>query len=244
MTHPSIASAWQPLFAAALLCAAAAGSATAAPSASQVFTCVGPSGRMLTSDRLIAACMDREQRVLARDGTLLRIVPPSLTADERSEKEAREHRQAAEKEAKAESVRRDRNLLQRYPDADAHERAREAALADLAAAMKLSEQRLRELVIARKPLLDEAEFYKGKAMPSKLRQQFDANDGAAAAQRDAQINQKAELERVTKLFDAELARLKRLWAGAVPGSLGPATAEAAAAVSPVVPGKPVAVRSK
>ena len=244
MTQPLIASSWRALLAAALLCAAGAGNVGAAPSLAQVFTCVGPTGRTLTSDRLIGECMDREQRVLARDGTLLRIVPPSLTADERNEKEARDRRLAAEKEAKAEAVRRDRNLLQRYPDAAAHERAREAALADLNASMKLSEQRQRELVVERKPLLSETEFYKGKALPAKLRQQLDANEAAAAAQRDAQANQKAELERVTKLFDAELARLKRLWAGAVPGSLGPATAEAAAAVPPVVPGKPVAVRSK
>lgn len=239
MIQPLIASTWRPRFAAALLCAAAAGSASAAPSASQVFTCVGPNGRTLTSDRLIAVCMDREQRVLARDGTLLRIVPPSLTADERSEKEARERRAAAEKAAKEEAVRRDRNLLQRYPDAESHERAREAALVNLNAAITLSEQRQRELVAERKPLLDEAEFYKGKAMPPKLRQLFDANDGAMAAQRDAQSTQKAELERVTKLFDAELARLKRLWAGAVPGSLGPATVEAAVATPP---GKPVTAR--
>lgn len=238
MTRPSTAIAWPPCFAAACLCAAAAGTALAAPSATHVFTCVGPTGRTLTSDRLIAACMDREQRVLARDGTLLRIVPPSLTADERSEKEARERRVAAEKAAKEEAVRRDRNLLQRYPDAESHERAREAALANLNAAMQLSEQRLRELLNERKPLLDEAEFYKGKTLPAKLRQQFDANDGATAAQRDAQVTQKAELDRVSKLFDAELARLKRLWAGAVPGSLGPATAEAVAAT----PGKPVAAR--
>ena len=244
MTQPLIASSWRAPLATALLCAAGLGSAGASPTAAHVFTCVGPSGRTLTSDRLIGECMDREQRVLARDGTLLRIVPPSLKADERTEKEARDRRLAAEKEAKAEAVRRDRNLLQRYPDAAAHERARAAALADLSAAMKLSEQRQRELITERKPLLDESEFYKGKALTAKLRQQLDANEAAAAAQRDAQANQKAELERVTKLFDAELARLKRLWAGAVPGSLGPATAEAAAAVPPVVPGKPVAVRAK
>ena len=244
MTQPLIASSWRSPLAAALLCVGGAGSVGAQPSSAHVFTCVGPTGRTLTSDRLIGECMDREQRVLARDGTLVRIVPPSLTADERSEKEARDRRLAVEKEAKAEAVRRDRNLLQRYPDADAHERAREAALADLTASMKLSEQRQRELILERKPLLTESEFYKGKALPAKLRQQLDANEAAAAAQRDAQTNQKAELERVTKLFDTELARLKRLWAGAVPGSLGPATAEAAAAVPPVVPGKPVAVRAR
>ena len=92
------------------------------------------------------------------------------------------------------------------------------------------------------------EFYKGKALPAKLREQMAANDGAIAAQRDAQRNQQAELERVNKLFDVELERLRRLWAGAPPGSLGPATAEAANATadtpSAKATAKPLAARGK
>jgi hypothetical protein len=234
------------LLRAALLCGSAVAFGNAAHAASQVFTCVTANGRTLTSDRLIAECMDREQRVLSHEGLLLRIVPPSLTADERAEKEARDRRLAAEKEAKAEAVRRDRNLVQRYPNVESHQKAREQALADLRTSMQLSELRQRELAAERKPLLDEAEFYKGKALPAKLRDQLAANDGAIAAQRDAQNNQQAELERVNKLFDAELARLRRLWAGAQPGSLGPATAEAVAEEAPArkPAGKPVASRSK
>jgi hypothetical protein len=227
----------------ALLCAGAAMYANAAPSASQVFTCVAASGRTLTSDRLIAECMDREQRVLSREGLLLRIVPPTLTADERAEKDARERQLAAEKLAKTEAVRRDRNLMQRYPNAETHQRAREQALGDVRTSIELSDLRQRELVAERKPLLDEAEFYKGKAMPAKLRDQLAANDGAMAAQRDAQRIQNAELERVNKLFDIELARLKRLWAGAAPGSIGPATIEAASAAAETAAAKPVAARS-
>ncbi|MES2958819.1 MAG: hypothetical protein V4792_11555, partial [Pseudomonadota bacterium] len=164
------------LLAATLLCAAAAPGV--AQAASQVFTCVASNGRTLTSDRMIAECMDREQRVLARDGTLLRIVPPTLTADERAEKEARDRRLAAEKEARAEAARRDRNLVQRYANAETHQKARESALADVRTSMQLSEMRQRELAVERKPLLEEAEFYKGKALPAKLRQQLDANEAA------------------------------------------------------------------
>jgi hypothetical protein len=227
----------------AFLCAGAAMCASAAPVAGQVFTCVSAGGRTLTSDRLIAECMDREQRVLSREGLLLRIVPPTLTADERAEKDARERQLAAEKLAKAEAVRRDRNLMQRYPNTEAHQRARELALDNVRTSIELSDLRLRELTAERKPLLDEAEFYKGKAMPAKLREQLASNDGAMAAQRDAQRIQQAEMDRVNKLFDAELARLKRLWAGAAPGSIGPATTEAAAAAADAAAAKPVAARS-
>ena len=218
-----------------LLCLGAAPVALAQQSSGQVFTCVAGSGRTLTSDRLIGECMDREQRVLARDGTLLRVVPPSLTADERAEKEAREQRAAAEAKAKADAVKRDRNLMQRYPNAEAHQKVRDAALADLRMSMQLSDKRQAELLAERKPLMEESEFYKGKAMPAKLRQQLDANDAATAAQRDAQRNQAAELARVTALFDTELARLKRLWAGAAPGSIGPGAVDEAASAANAKP---------
>ena len=213
----------------------------------QVFTCVNAQGRTLTSDRLIAECMDREQRVLAKDGTLLRIVPPQLTAEERAEKEARDQKAAAAKAAQAEAVRRDRSLVQRYPNETAHAKAREKALDDIRAAIRTSEARQQELERERKPLQQEAEFYQGKAMPPKLKQQLDANEATRTAQRDIQKNQTAELERVTKLYDDELARLKRLWAGAAPGSLdAPAGAAPAPATKggkgPATPAKPAASR--
>jgi hypothetical protein len=200
-----------------------------------IFTCTAPSGRVITSDRLIAECMDREQRVLNRDGSLQRIVPASLTADERSAKEARERQIAAQKLAMADAVRRDRNLLQRYPNEATHQKAREAALESVREAMRASESRLKELASERKPLLDEAEFYKGKALPAKLKQQLDANDASAEAQRASVQTQQAELDRVNGLFDAELVRLKRLWAGAAPGSFASPLQNAQA--SNGVPGK-------
>ncbi len=185
----------------------------------QVFTCINAAGRALTSDRLIGDCMDREQRVLARDGTLLRIVPPSLTADERAEKEAREKKLAAERDARSEAVRRDRNLMQRFPNAAAHQKAREQALEVTQFAITQSEARLADLERERKPLMDESEFYKGKSLPGKLKGQLDANDAATSAQKELLVQQKAELERASKLYDVELAHLKKLWAGALPGSL-------------------------
>lgn len=208
-----------------------------ASAGAQVFTCTNAAGRPITSDRLIPECMDREQRVLARDGSLIRIVPPQLTADERAEKEAQERRLAAEREAKAEAVRRDRTLVKRYPNEEAHQKAREAALDDVRTALRVSELRQKDLERERKPLLLEAEFYEGKAMPAKLKQQIDANDAATSAQRDVQLNQKAELERVAKFYDAELVRLKKLWAGAAPGSLGLAANEDDAKAKSVTPPK-------
>lgn len=207
----------------ALLAAAAwlvlAGSAGAAPG--DIYTCTDPNGRRLTSDRPIAACAAREQRVLNRDGSLQRVIPPTLTAEERADHESREARRAADRKAQQDLVRRDRNLLMRYPDEAAHHKARVEALDDTRAALQRSEARLAALARERKPLLDETEFYVGRTMPARLKLQLDTNDAAAAAQRELMQNQQLELARINASYDLELARLKKLWAGAAPGSLGP-----------------------
>jgi hypothetical protein len=198
-----------------------------------IYSCVDDRGRRLTADRPIAECSAKEQRVLNRDGSLKNVHPPTLTAEERAEVEARDRRAAEARAAQVENVRRDRNLLQRYKSEDSHRRAREAALDTVRAAMRGTEMRLADLARERKPLLEEAEFYKGRALPAKLRTALDANDASVDAQRAASQNQALELERISRLYDAELDRLRRLWAGAPPGSMGPLAVQAV---------KPIAAR--
>jgi len=187
-----------------------------------IFTCTAPDGRRLTSDRPIAACRGVEQRVLNPDGSLQRIVPPTLSAEERAAREADERREAALRRAQLDAARRDRNLLQRFPDEVAHQRAREAALETVRLALRASEQRLQDLQRERQPLIDETEFYPNRELPPALRQRLAANDAAQSAQRQAIETHRSELDRISGGYDAELQRLRRLWAGAAPGSLAPA----------------------
>ena len=210
--------------------------AGAEPSTSptSIYVCTDANGKRITSDRPIPECSTREQRILNPDGSPKGVRPPTPTAEERAEMEARERDAMAERVARQDAIRRDRNLLARFPDEAAHRKAREAALDDVRKAVRNSEIRVATLVAERKPLQDEAEFYVGKALPLKLRNQLDGNDAAAEAQRNLIQNQQAEVVRINRRYDAELARLKRLWAGAPPGSLGvmpAATAMAGSGVS-------------
>ncbi len=212
-----------PLIRRAALCAAAAWAALSAGAghAQSIYSCIDSQGKRITSDRPVPECHAREQRVLNSDGSVKTILPPSRTADEVAEQEARERKAAAEQTARQEAFRRDRNLMRRYPSESSHQKAREAALDDVRKSVERSERRMSDLQAERKPLADEAEFYKGKPLPAKLRQQMDANDAAMDAQRALVQNQHSEMVRINALFDTELARLKRLWAGAAPGSMGP-----------------------
>ncbi|RZJ10639.1 MAG: hypothetical protein EOP39_08235 [Rubrivivax sp.] len=208
------------LFFAGLLLASAAQAQDATPGKG-IYTCTAADGRKLTSDRPIAECTSREQRVLNPDGSQRATLPPFLSPEERAAKDVADRRAAAERIAQLDAIRRDRTLMQRYPTEAAHQRARHTALDDASKATRISERRIKDLNQERKPLLDEAEFYKGKPLPGKLKQALDANDAGIEAQEVLIENQKAEIVRINTRFDAELTRLRKLWAGATPGSLPP-----------------------
>jgi hypothetical protein len=225
------------------LCVLAAACSFAAPAAEKayIFQCE-VNGKKVTSDRPIPECANKDQRQLNTDGSLYRVITPTLTDDERAEKERLEREKEVERVARNDAVRRDRNLMQRFPNEAEHSKARTKALDDLRLAAKNSDARIALLMTERKKLEDEKQFYVNeqvnKPLPTFLKQKLDANDAALDAQKSLAQNQDSEVARINKLYDAELARLRKLWAGAQPGSLGPVPgpqatiAPAAAAPSP------------
>ena len=206
-----------------------------ASKAPRIYSCVDATGKRISSDRSVPECAAREQRVLNADGSVKQVVPPAMTAEERAEADAREREAVAEKAARQDEARRDRNLIARYPNEAAHRKARETALDDVGKAVRLSEARVSALASERKRLLDESEFYAGKPLPAKLKTALEANEASGAAQRTLIQNQQAEIGRIDAIYDVELARLKKLWAGAAPGSIGPASAAAPAVAAAATP---------
>ena len=197
----------------------------AAPGAPvDIYVCTDDQGRRITADRPIRECMDRPQRILNPDGSLRGVKNPPMTAQERAATEAQERQATEEAAARAEAVRRDRNLLSRYRNEDMHRAARESALDPVRLTMDLTETRLAQLRRERRALDEEIRAQqakdKGKDIPSGLRAQLEANDAATQAQREITQTQKAELDRINRIYDIELERLKRLWAGEQAGSMG------------------------
>jgi hypothetical protein len=205
----------------------------AEPTSPRIFQCVLPDGKKITSDKPITECMTagKAQRALNSDGSERGVFEAPLTEDEKVERERSRRQKEAERTAYEIEVRRDRDLMKRYPDEPAHGRARARALDDVASSVRSSEARIKLLLQERKPLQDEAEFYVGKSMPSKLRLALDSNDASLEAQRSLVQNQQIEIVRVNTLYDGELARLKKLWAGAPFGSAGPPASAPATAVA-------------
>lgn len=188
------------------------------------YTCV-VNGKKIVSDRLIPECNSIEQRELNSDGSLKRIVKPPPTPDEREEIEKKEVEEKIKVAAFNDAVRRDRNLMQRYPDEATHWKAREKALDEFRVSEKSSSARIAALLDEKRKLEEEKRFYKNekvdKPLPLTLKQKIDANDAALAAQRSITQNAQTELDRINRNFDLELERLRKLWGGARAGSLGP-----------------------
>lgn len=206
---------------AALLLAAAAAFVPAA-GAQAIYSCISATGKKLTSDRPIPECSTKEQTLLNADASRKGVVAPTPTAAERADMEAREREADAERVARNDAIRRDKNLVNRFPDEATHAKAREKALDDVRKSVRNSQERIALLTVERKPLADEAEFYVGKSLPGKLKLALDANDASLEAQKSLVQNQQTEVGRINALYDIERARLKKLWAGVPAGSLGPA----------------------
>ncbi len=192
----------------------ALGQDTAYDPGASIYTCVDRSGRTLTSDRPIAQCLDREQRELSPSGVTRRIIPPSLTGEERARADARAQEEAELKAKQAEERRRDRALLARYSNRKQHDDERRKQLASLDNSEASIMRRSAELREQKNKLGIEMEFYSANPdkAPAWLKHRLKDNADQQLAQKRQLAGIAEERERINARFDEELTRLKPLWA--------------------------------
>ena len=179
-----------------------------------IYSCTDSRGRIITADRPIADCIDREQRELNPSGTTRRTVEPTYTARESAEREERARQQSLLQTRQMEERRRERALLVRYPNATAHNRERAEALAQVDAVTQAAKTRLDELSLERKKIDEEMEFYKSdrSRAPAALRRRLEDNAQRMTVQNRFVGEQEEEKRRVNSRFDDERIRLHQLWA--------------------------------
>lgn len=200
-----------------------AGPATAASgkdsgTGAAIYSCVDSNGRRLSSDRPIPECLDQEQRVLGRDGTTRKVMPPMRSPAEQERLDAQRKDAAQAAAVRNEAVRRDRTLMARYPDVATHEAARQRALAPVLKHIESVKSRLGALEAERLSLTNERAALGFKAVPEELKLRTNINEGSIEAQRSILQNQETERDRINQQFDLERLRLQQLWRGTPPGS--------------------------
>ena len=195
-----------------MLAACAAGSAMA----QSIYTCTDAKGRKITSDRPVADCVDRTQQELTPQGTVKRVMGPTLTAQERAALEEKDKAAMELRLQAQEEKRRDRAILARFPNQASHDMQRSQALAQIDEVVKAAAKRSVELGDQRVGINADFEFYKkdtSKA-PATLKRRLEENNDGVAGQQRFFADQEAEKRRVNQRFDQELAKLKMLWAKA------------------------------
>ena len=189
------------------------GSAQAQTTEQHIYTCTDARGRKLTSDRPIAECYDREQKLLNPSGTVKGKLPPPLTASERTELELKEKVGLEERARINEEKRRDRALLTRYPNRGVHDKERAEVVDQVGVVRQAAVNRVGELLRQRSEVTLEMEFYVKDPVkaPASLRRRAEESVQNIAIQNRFIADQDAELRRVNSRFDDELVRLKQLW---------------------------------
>jgi hypothetical protein len=159
----------------------------------------------------VLSCKDKNGQVIYADPADPRCYQPPKTPDEQAADEARRQKlMEAYRECKARE-RSDSSLLSRYPNQDKHDAARRQALAEVDAALKISQARLEQLRKEQKRLGEEAEFYPNGNLPPKLKRDLDTNNALIDAQIATIQTQKDGAAQKNAFYDAELAKLKTLW---------------------------------
>ena len=178
-----------------------------------IYTCTDAKGRKLTSDRPIAECVDRTQQELSAQGSVKRVLGPTLTAQERAAQEEKDKAALEVRLQAQEEKRRDRATLGRYPNQAAHDKERSQVLSQIDEVIKTAAKRSIELAEQRVAINADYEFYKkdpSKA-PFALKRRLEENDGNIFMQQLFINDQDLQKRRINQRFDEELVKLKILW---------------------------------
>ena len=179
-----------------------------------IYTCVDAKGRKITSDRPIPDCIDRTQQEISPQGTVKRVIGPTLTAQERAVQDDKDKAALELRLQAQEEKRRDKSILARFPNLAAHDKERSQVLEQIDEVIKSAAKRTVELAEQRVAINADYEFYKkdpSKA-PGALKRRLEENDSNIAVQHRFIVEQGAGKSRVNQRFDEELVKLRALWA--------------------------------
>jgi Domain of unknown function (DUF4124) len=178
-----------------LLAVATAASAQSAT----MYTCVA-NGRTFSGDRPPPECHNSDIRELNRDGSLRRVIPRPLTAEEQKARAIEAKKKAEEEERALAQRRRDRSLLE----------ARSKALMSSNEVVKRSQVRLDRMAEERKRLMEETEFYKNRETPETIKRALAGNDQERGAELKIIKDAQSEMQRINDRFDADKKRFREL----------------------------------
>jgi hypothetical protein len=146
--------------------------------------------------------------VLNKDGSTKEVM---LTPEQETRMMRERELRDLEANKAIERRRRERNLIQRYPNEAVWDRNALETMIEPFKVIDAANKRLLEFDKTTKDLQEEAEFYKKKPMPVTLRRQIEENRYAIEAEHRLIDNKRAEVKLIQSRLTAELVELRRLW---------------------------------
>jgi len=181
--------------------------------AQKIYSCTDGTGRRITSDRPIAECVDRAQRVIDGTGTVRSVVGPTLTENEHAALEAARREELQERNRIDEARRRARALLARYPNEIRHQQGRKEALAEMNDDIDIAQQRLSRLEDERKKIEAQMASWRDDITKAPVALQRQSADNQLLIDDQLRLIALREKEkmRINEKFDGELVYLRELW---------------------------------
>ena len=155
-------------------------------------------------------CSNSDIRELNRDGSLRRVIPRPLTAEEQKARAIEAKKKAEEEERALAQRRRDRSLLEAYASEQEIDVARTKALVSSNEVVQRSQVRLDRMAEERKRLMEETEFYKNRETPETIKRALANNDQERAAELKIIKDAQSEMQRINDRFDADKKRFREL----------------------------------
>ncbi len=176
----------------------------------QIYLCKDATGRTITSDQPIAECANRTTKVMGKDGTVRREIPPPPTREQlEAKKQAEEQRKIDEKAAK-EQKQKDEVLLSTYRNEKEIEAARERTISQLRTDIIEANNAADNADRKRRAAQQEIDKIKKGTPPAALRVQVEEAEQAMAADRRRADKLEADLVAQKAKFDFAAKRFREL----------------------------------
>lgn len=178
----------------------------------KIYRCKTAAGKVITSDRPIPECLNKEQAILGKSGVVRKRLKPKKTEYEIAQERKRKKKLAEIERQKEEERKADMALMGRYPNKKSHDSKRALALVPVKQTITMAEQNLKLLEQSRVKLDQQLDFYPDKnKMPAPLRSKNTKNLEAIAAQKKLIRAKAREIERINHRYNQELVKLRSLW---------------------------------
>ncbi|MBU3695253.1 hypothetical protein [Dechloromonas sp.] len=182
-------------------------SALPAQAAGEFYCCQDPaSGRRVCGDSLPGACRGQSYRLIDNAGNVIKEVGKPLTPEQRAEQVAQDKLRKQQEELVREKRRKDQALLDTYSLPEDIDLAQGKAEADVNFSIKAAQRKISEVQERRAKLLNEAEFYKKKALPAELDRDLKATEHEIKVQQELIDVKQHDLATIKTKYDADRKR--------------------------------------